>query len=281
MLFAMSRRIALVIALVIIPVAVAHPHAWGAEGHHVVARIAETRLTPETQRAIAALLGDENFVTISTWADEVRSARPETYNWHFVDVPYGQPHYDAARDCKPSDRGDCVIAAIDRLRRTLADTTASASDRRDALKFIVHFVGDLHQPLHTIENHDRGGNDVKVNGDAGRTTNLHSIWDSGALSQRGLDENAYTQLLLDDLKAHPLPASEDRVDVVKWAEDGHKVAEADVYRYAEFTPSGPPASPISLDAAYIKRAQGVIDRQLKLGGVHLAALLNETLGKSR
>jgi len=281
MLFAMVRRVTLVIALLIVPMAVARPHAWGSQGHHIVARIAQTRLTPETQRAVAALLGDEDFVTIATWGDEVRSARPETYNWHFVDIPVGEAHYDAARDCKPSDRGDCVVAAIERLRKTVVDTNASIADRRDALKFLVHFVGDLHQPLHAAWNADKGGNDVKVNGDAGRTTNLHSIWDSGAILQRGLDENAYGQMLIDDLKAHPLPASEDRVDVVKWVEDGHKVAETDVYHYAGFSTSGPPAAPISLDEAYIKRAQAVIDSQLKLGGVHLAALLNETFGKSR
>ena len=110
----MIRRTVLAVALTLLPVSVAQLGAWGGQGHHIIARIALSRLTPEVQRTVTALLGPEDFVTISTWADDVRSARPETYNWHFVNIPHGPSKYDAARDCKPSDRGDCVVAAIER-----------------------------------------------------------------------------------------------------------------------------------------------------------------------
>jgi hypothetical protein len=255
--------------------------AWGGVGHHVVARIALSRLTPATQQAVTSILGAEDFVLSATWADEVRSARPESYNWHFVDIPYAETKYDAKRDCPATERGDCVIAAIARLRQTLSSSSADAVARREALKFIIHFVGDLHQPLHSIDLHDRGGNDVKVQGDAGRTTNLHSVWDGGAISRRGLDEDAYVRLLLDDLRAHPVPAADERVDVVRWVEDAHKIGVADAYNFPGFVPTGPPATPVTLDDSYYKRAQTAIDRQLQLAGVRLAALLNETLSPAR
>jgi hypothetical protein len=257
------------------------PCAWGVEGHHIVARIALTRLTPETQRAVTTILGTEDFVTISTWADEVRTARPETYNWHFVDIPYGNATYDAARDCAPTEKGDCVIAEIERARHVLGDTAQPAIQRSEALKYLVHFVGDMHQPLHAIDNHDRGGNDVHVSGDTPRPTNLHAMWDTGILQRRGLTENAYAQFLIDELQAHPLPASENRVNVIRWAEDSHRVGAADVYHYPEFAVDRSPTGNINLDDEYVKRAKADIDRQLQLGGVHLAALLNETLGLPR
>lgn len=273
----MRRAIAVIVVVAAVLCASARSFAWGAEGHHIVARIALTKLTPETLRAVTAMLGTEDFVTVSTWADEVRTARPETYNWHFVDIPYGDATYNAARDCPPTEKGDCVIAEIARARLALRDASIEPRQRAEALKFLIHFVGDLHQPLHSIDNHDRGGNDVHVQGDAGRATNLHAMWDSGIMQRRGLTENAYAEFLIADLQSHPLPASEDRVDVIRWAEASHKVGVADVYHYPEFAAGTNPASPINLDDAYFRQAKADIDRQLQLGGVHLAALLNETL----
>jgi hypothetical protein len=274
----MRRTAAVAVIAAAILLSSARPFAWGASGHHIVARIALTRLTAETQRAVTTILGEEDFVTVATWADEVRTARPETYNWHFVDILYGNATYSPERDCPPTEKGDCVIAEIERARQTLRDTAQPARQRSEALKYLIHFVGDMHQPLHSTDNHDRGGNDVHVQGDAGRATNLHAMWDSGIIQRRGLTENAYAQFLIEDLLAHPLPASEDRVAVIRWAEDAHKVGVADVYHYPEFVVGANPASPINLDDAYVKRAKDVIDRQLQLAGVHLAALLNGAIG---
>jgi hypothetical protein len=273
----MRRAAAMIVVLTAVLLAADRPFAWGVQGHHLIARIALTRLTPDTHRAVATILGDEDFVAVSTWADEVRSARPETYNWHFVDIPFGETTYSASRDCPPTARGDCVVAEIARARQALRDATLPARPRSEALKYLIHFVGDLHQPLHTIDDHDRGGNDVKVQGDAGRTSNLHALWDSGVIQKRGLDEDAYLRFLIGDLQAHPLPATDDKVDVIRWVEDGHRIAAADAYHYPEFSVTAPPATAISLSDAYLKRAQADIDRQLEIGGVHLAALLNETL----
>jgi hypothetical protein len=98
---------------------------WGGVGHHIIARIAHSQMTPAARQLVLELLGDEDFVGISTWADQVRPDRPESYNWHFVNVPYAARAYDPVRDCPPTDRGDCVIAAIERARLELASPMRS------------------------------------------------------------------------------------------------------------------------------------------------------------
>ncbi len=162
--------------------------SWGADGHSVVAEIAERRLSAEARAEVEELLGPGvSLASISSWADDVRSERRETSNWHFVDMPLAETQYDPAKYCKKNEkRGDCVIAAIGCARRELACTTIP-TQRAEALKFLVHFVGDLHQPLHTMEE-ERGGNGFDVIADfpslidmeLAMATNLHVIWDSRA-----------------------------------------------------------------------------------------------------
>jgi hypothetical protein len=266
--------------------------AWGAEGHHIVARVAWGLLTPAARDEATTILGagpagpggpgspgrEDTFVAAATWADEVRSSRPETYNWHFVDIPVGEVHFDAARDCKPTERGDCVIAEIARARAELTDPNRSAALKAESLKFLIHFVGDLHQPLHAVDDHDRGGNDVRVaalGGEPGRATNLHAVWDTGLIGLSTEPEAARAARLLDDLSSQPVHVS---LDVVKWAEESHDVALKVTYHYPAFSPSGPPLDPITLDSAYRAAAIAAIDRQLERGGARLGALLNSLLG---
>jgi len=250
--------------------------AWGAVGHHIVARIAWALMTPSARDAATSLLGggEEIFVATSTWADEVRSSRPETYNWHFVDIPVDAAHYDAARDCRPTDRGDCVVAEIARARAELADPHRSPELRAESLKFLVHFVGDIHQPLHTVDDHDRGGNDVHVapiGNPAGRTTNLHAVWDTTVINQSTQTEAAHAAALLADVRAHPENAG---TDPVAWAEESHAVALRVAYHYAAFSPTGPPRDAIVLSPEYLAEAATTIDQRLRVGGVRLAAVLN-------
>ena len=282
----MSRRLvwSALVALLLLPATTVQLTAWGAVGHHVVARIAWALMTPVARDRASALLGGggfDAFVASATWADEVRSDRPGTYNWHFVNIHVSDGRYDAARHCSPSDRGDCVVAAIARLRAELVEPGRSAARKAEALKFLVHFVGDLHQPLHTIDNHDRGGNDVRVaalRGEGGRVTNLHAAWDTGLINLSTETETARAERLLIDLASHPVSAD---LDVVKWVEGNYDVARRVVYRYPGFAPTGPPAEPITLDPAYRVAAAPVIDRQLQLGGARLAALLNSLIGTGR
>jgi hypothetical protein len=260
--------------------------AWGAHGHHVVARIAWALMTPAARDRASALLdqrgqagqGMDAFVAAAMWADEVRQDRPATYNWHFVNIHVSEPKYDAARHCLPTERGDCVVAAIARLRVEIADPTRSPALRAESLKFLIHFVGDLHQPLHTIDNKDRGGNDVRVEalrGEDGRATTLHGAWDTGLINLSGESESARAERLLIHLASNPIAVD---LDVVKWVEGNHIVATQVVYRYPGFTPAGPPATAVTLDAAYRIATAPVIDRQLQLAGARLAALLNSLLG---
>ena len=160
--------------------------AWGSEGHRIVAEIAEQYLEPTTARQVRDLLALENETTlaeVSTWADHIRGRRRDTARWHYVDIPIRPPAgtpagYDASRDCP---RGDCVVAAIERFTDTLRDKSASPGDRLEALKFVVHFVADVHQPLHCADNGDCGGNDVRVSF-LGQHMTLHAVWDSGILA---------------------------------------------------------------------------------------------------
>jgi hypothetical protein len=254
--------------------------AWGATGHHVIARLAWARMSPAAQDRAAALLGgrQDAFIAASTWADEIRSARPETYNWHFVDIPVGAAHYDAARDCPPTDRGDCVVAELVRARDEVADVSRPPDQRADSLRFLIHFVGDVHQPLHAIDNHDKGGNDVRVaalRGEEGRATNLHAAWDTGLINLSTESEAARADRLLADLRAS---ARTETPDFVLWAEQSHERAERVAYSYPGFSPAGPPSEPITLDEAYRARALETIDRQLVLAGSRLGALMNLILG---
>ncbi len=272
---------AFVAALIVLAPAVVPVAAWGAQGHHIVARIAWALMTPAAREHASALLdggGMDAFVAAATWADDVRSNRPETSNWHFVNIHVSEAHYDAARHCPPTERGDCVVAEIARLRAELVEPGRSAALKAEALKFLIHFVGDLHQPLHTIDNKDRGGNDVRVEalrGEDGRATNLHAAWDTGLINLSDETEAARAVRLLQDLAEHPVNVD---LDVVKWAEGNHDVAVRVVYHYPGFSPSGPPAPAITLDAAYRAAAAPVIDHQLELGGARLAALLNSLIG---
>src|SRR5438270_13254518 len=155
---------------------------WGPEGHNLVARLAEPRLTAAARARVAEILGPgAPLASVSSWPDQIRRARPETGPWHYVDIPIDQPHLDLARDCA---NHDCVIAKIEEFEKALSDPATAPEMRREALMFIVHFIGDMHQPLHCATNHDKGGNDVMTDF-FGKPMNLHSVWDSGLLGRMG------------------------------------------------------------------------------------------------
>jgi hypothetical protein len=226
------------------------------------------------------LLGDEDFVESSTWADRVRNDRPETYNWHFVNIPYAAASYDPARDCPPTERGDCSIAAIQRARLEIVSTTRSHAQRAESLKFLIHFVEDLHQPLHNIGNADRGGNDVGTVVEGlepapGRgQPNLHSVWDSVLITRRGIDEETYAKQLIDRVKTGQADDGGD-LDVVRWSIEARDLAVKHVYTYQGFAPGLPPTAAARIDGIYERAAQPIIDTQLMRAGVRLARLLNE------
>jgi hypothetical protein len=166
-----------------------HALAWGPEGHAIVAEIAEARLTDAARAQVAQLLTQENHQhldEVASWADDYRVSHPETGGWHYVDIPLSTAAYDANRDCAG---GNCVVVQIQSFAATLGNKNAAPADRLVALKFVVHFVGDIHQPLHAEDDDDKGGNDVHITY-FGKSTNLHSVWDGRIIEQARCDPGA-------------------------------------------------------------------------------------------
>ncbi|MCP4309203.1 MAG: S1/P1 nuclease, partial [bacterium] len=167
--------------------------AWYDYGHSTVAEIAQTRLNPTAAAAVNKILSGRSLASVADWADEYRESHPETRNWHFVNMPIDVDVYDPAKHCVPSRYGDCAIAEIERLRNDLR-CAPGPKDKATALRFAVHFVGDLHQPFHTVaENHGEHSVHVGVFVDGVRCTggcrtpamsaNFHEVWDSVLLDK--------------------------------------------------------------------------------------------------
>jgi hypothetical protein len=248
--------------------------AWGSEGHHIIADIAEQYLQPATAEQVHELLALEHVTTlaaISMWADDIRTQRPETAPWHYVNIPINPPDgtppaYDARRDCPT---GDCVVAKIGAFEAALRNKAAPPRQRLEALKFLVHLVGDINQPLHCADSQDRGGNDVHVDF-MGWRTNLHAVWDSGILAAAHIrDERAYALEL-----AHSISAFEAEKwrsgTPADWADDSYGVARNLIYGVW-------PHDPGVLSDSYEQKGIYVVQVQLEKGGVRLAAVLNDAL----
>ena len=160
---------ALLLPVVLASHAPAGTAGWWDLGHRTVALVAETRLLPRTREAVRDLLGGQSLADASVWADNIRQYRHDADPLHYVNVPLAAAEYDSLRDCP---NGRCIVAAIAADRRVLANPAASPLDRAEALRFLIHFLGDLHQPLHTTDDGDRGGN-LRPVYLAGDSTNLH------------------------------------------------------------------------------------------------------------
>jgi hypothetical protein len=251
--------------------------AWGPQGHRVIADVAERNLTPKARSAVKALLGPEvTLADVSNFADNpYRVEHPETYNWHFVDIPLGSPAYDPARDCKPDPKGDCVIAALEREIAVLRNQHGPSDDRLLALKLLTHFVGDEHQPLHAEDNQDKGGNAVAVRW-FGKTTNLHRVWDTEIITETGLSEQGYAgQLNATLTKAQK--KSVQKGTFLDWANETHGVAQTVPYKQLPPVASG--AVP-ELGDTYFQATVPTVDRQLMRAGLRLASTLNQALGST-
>ena len=260
--------------------------AWGPEGHSVTAEIAQRRLSPQAERMVKRLLGrGHSLAAIASWGDDERNKRPETSNWHFVDIPLSATTYDPQRDCKNDPKkGDCVIAELDRLRNDLrcaSDDEAKA----EALKFAVHFIGDIHQPLHTVGD-AIGGNGITVDifmrgikACSGKcdpqhvASNFHKAWDEDLINMVVWDWGAYVERLesgwLKSAEAKTEAAVKSPIghaDFVTWAGDTHGQAIV-VWNKR-------PADNVLTDQ-YLNDVLPVIDRQLGLGGLRLARFLNQ------
>jgi S1/P1 Nuclease len=241
-------------------------YGWGEEGHRVIVRIAESRVTPAVAAQIQATLNPgESLEDLASWADEIRQSRPETASWHFVDIPLNSAGLDMSRDCP---QGNCVVAKIEEFRSQWQNPALSQAKRREALLFLVHFVGDLHQPLHCENNNDKGGNEVPVEF-LGSHTNLHGLWDSGLFrTLPGEDELLATleQAITPDRAAAWWSGT-----VEQWAGESFALAQSTAYGLLPTVGKG---ETVSLDSWYSLMAQPVVEEQLEKAGFRLAAILN-------
>jgi S1/P1 Nuclease len=254
--------------------------AWGPEGHRIVADIAQTRLTPTARLHVKELLGNDDLAAISVWADDIKGERPETYGWHFVDIPMNATGFSEPWDCfrpdekHPStlqDHHNCVVDRITMFQQVLSDRKAPRQDRIEALKFLVHFVGDVHQPMHAM-GEARGGNDIHViefgSAQCGKyPCNLHFAWDIGLIEHAGFSEGQYVSKL-DRLITSRKLTSQTHGTPEAWANESFRLAKK------VWVNDGS-----AIDEPYYKTDIGIVDQRLALAGIRLASLLNQALGK--
>ncbi|MFE8873232.1 S1/P1 nuclease [Acetobacter persici] len=267
--------------------------AWGREGHQVVAALAWDYLTPDVRHKIDLLLKQDkdtltppDFLSRSTWADSWRSAgHKETGEWHFVDIELDHP--DLAQACynfpaqtNPASGGpakDCVVNKIPQFAKELGAADTPPAERVLALKYLVHFVGDLHQPLHAADNHDKGGNCVRLALGGPRTTNLHSYWDTALVSEldpnaKSLSDSLFMHITYDDKQAWQSGTPSD------WAQESFGLARTYAYQLNTVKAGcDPDSAPVELPAGYDAAARTVVSLQLMKAGVRLAYLLNTAL----
>ncbi len=261
-------QLALIVLLLFVPSLL---HAWAKEGHEVIAIIAEQRLQPEVRGSLLALLDGTTFIEAAIWADKVRDQ--QTAPWHYVNIDITETAYDPDRVCP---KNQCVIGQIERFRGVLANVKADFLKRQKALKYLIHFIGDLHQPLHAGQNNDHGGNDVEVEFLGEKTNphnhkpwNLHAVWDNGILEKRERDAQLYAKRLTVWLKFQPEEVLQAGT-VVDWAMESKEIARQHVYAFPEDH---------KLGEDYYQANVSVIDKQLAKAGVRLAKLLNDALAK--
>ena len=252
--------------------------AWGQAGHKIVAMIAAEHLDDDAEAEVRRLLGGPSnqstankMAGAANWADTIIGQRPETARWHYVNIPRDAAGYNAADHCQNvtdngQDLGDCIVEAIRRNRETLADDSNSDAARRDALRFVIHFVGDLHQPLHAGFPDDRGGNGIVVRF-FGSQMKLHKVWDSGIIGEAQLSERHFADELLALITPSSVPSLQSG-SVVGWAEQSWRLAKSNAYAI--------PANK-QLGQTYYNRNWEVVDRRLTEAGLRLARVLNEAL----
>ncbi|MGP0064662.1 MAG: S1/P1 nuclease [Isosphaeraceae bacterium] len=245
---------------------------WGRLGHRASTRLAESHLSPRARAIIHELLEPgESLTDAATWADEHSRDIPGSASWHYVNVPVASTHYNA-RDCRAQG---CVVSKIAEFRAVLADRNAPRARRRQALRFFVHLVQDLHQPMHVADRGDRGGNSLQLRTGRYEYTNLHQLWDSGLFRSR-YREHGEANLLRDltALAEKPEARQWTRGRIEDWADESLEVGRR-AYRFPGTDRTLRSGDEIGRD--YVQaNLPAAVDR-LARSGVRLAAMLNEIL----
>lgn len=240
--------------------------SWGYVGHQTVARIAENHLTPQAKAAVKSLLGKELITKIASWADEVRND-PEyksTASWHFLNLPLGLDRAAFDKAVK-SQSQENVYTAILAQEKILSDKDASREQKIIALKFLVHFIGDAHQPMHISRAEDKGGNTIQLQYE-NKGTNLHSLWDSRMIDKEGL---SYSELASKVDHATPQILRQGEItDPLVWVWESYQISSK---LYPEIEKNN------KLGQDYYQAHIGIVNERLELAGLRLAAVLNALL----
>lgn len=257
-----KRQILLLCTLFVTAIALI---SWGVTGHRTIGRIAANHLSPEASAAVRELLGNETLAEASTWADEVRS-QPDykhTGPWHYINLPLGltEPAFEKAVKGMAQEN---VYSALLQQEQVLGSTASSKEQKIEALKFIVHFIGDLHQPMHVSREEDKGGNTIQVNY-AGVGTNLHALWDSKLLDHLGLDDQQLAQKV-DQVSAAQVTAWQSD-PLIKWIWESYEISSK---LYAEIDAM----NGRSIDDSYYQAHIQIVQQRIEMAGVRLAGVLN-------
>jgi nuclease S1 len=272
-------------------------HAWDDEGHRVVALIAEHYLRPAVRERVQVLLEadhsgltpDTSMASEATWADHYRDSDREggpeaghgpryeqTWRWHFVDLSqacYGRPALPAGTPASEGPARDCIVDKIVEFQAELADPRTPAAERLLALQFLLHFIGDLHQPLHAADDHDAGGNRVRVLAAGRRPGSLHRYWDGEFVRDLGADAPQIAARLIAQISAGDR-AAWTRGSVVDWTMESFAVAQGVAYGTL---PPPDRDGRLHLSDDYIQLADNAVATQLSRAGVRLALVLNRAL----
>jgi len=236
---------------------------WGKTGHRVVGAIAEKHLDSTAKQHVKMLLNQQSLALVSTFADEIKfDDRYDQFKpWHYLNMPL-DAEYETS---KKNPEGDLVVG-INYCKTVLADKQATNEHKLFYLKFLIHLIGDLHQPFHLGLKSDRGGNDIKVKW-FGRQTNMHSVWDSKMINSYLM---SYSELAEN---THHLSPSEindiKKGDVLDWVDETHELTKI---LYADVNKGD------SLGSAYLFKYLDVAQRQMQKAGIRLAKILNELFG---
>jgi hypothetical protein len=276
--------------------------AWSDDGHKIVGLVAEHYLDAAVRARVDALLAGDTTRLVSpldipdeaTWADKYRDSDrnstharyDQTQHWHYVDLEIGgtdaddldtacnhRPPVPAGTPASAGSPDDCVVDKIDEFAAELADPATSSGERRTALQFVLHFVGDMHQPLHASDNGDQGGNAVVVHGN-GVGTNLHGTWDTQLVTSLGAGDAAIANALIAAITP-ALQAQWSHGATADWAQEAYLLAKSEAYGKL---PAPNADHSYTLDAAYVSNAQQIVRLQLSRAGVRLAAVLQRAMG---
>jgi hypothetical protein len=239
--------------------------AWGPDGHRIICGIAERHLLPRTFEIIRKNFNIENLTLVANWADAVKKSPRKPDVRHYTNIEEGIWTYDQTRDC-PDKK--CVTEKIREYEKILSNKRLFYFDRKDALKLLIHLVGDIHQPMHLGNLADRGGNEIAVIVN-GEETNLHELWDSGLIFQEDDSLIQYAEKL--DSRTTVEEISEwIKTYVEDWSNESRELSLK--YGYSLIVDEEG-----KLAEEYIVRGRLIVEEQLRRAGVRLAHILNRSI----